>query len=372
MIARGAKTISLCLSGCILAGMANGAVPAAERPVKVAGWFGTSWNYTRGFGSFSSHADRIADASPFWFALGSDGSVTPYEPEKGNADSRSFYAVEPEVIRICREHRILLIPTIGESGGGIVRAIIQDPARRARHVRFLVRFAVEHSYNGLDLDYESLESGDRAAFTGYVTELSRALHKAGKQLSVTVAAQTEDTAGERAEDWRALGRAVDRLRIMAYDYREDSSDPGPVAPLPWFKEVLAFAVSVVPPGKIQMGVPTYGYDWERDDEAEKPSASLMTDSEIRAKYPWDAEDVSVAKARDLAARMKATVQWDSESNSPFFKYPYDGMIHYVWYEDGRCLPAKLDAVRQAGCDGIVVWHLGSEDHDFWDALGKVR
>jgi spore germination protein YaaH len=48
------------------------------------------------------------------------------------------------------------------------------------------------------------------------------------------------------------------------------------------------------------------------------------------------------------------------------------MIHYVGYEDGRCLPAKLDAVRQAGCDGIVVWHLGSEEQDFWDALGKER
>ena len=294
----------LLLAGYGIAGLVTCAASAPDRPVRVAGWFGTGWNYARGFGSFSAHAGRLAEASPFWFAPRGDGSVTPYDPEEGNPDSKSFYPIEPEVARICRERRVLLVPTIGEDGRIAVRAILHEPRLRTRHVNCLVKLAVERGYDGLDVDYESLTAGDRQAFTEFITGLALAMHKAGKLLSVTVIAQTEDTERKNPQDWRALGRAVDRLRIMAYDYRENSSDPGPVAPLPWFKEVLAYAVSVVPPRKIQMGVPTYGYDWERDDEAEKASASLMTDSEIRAKYPWDAEDVSVAKARDIAARAR--------------------------------------------------------------------
>ena len=34
-----------------------------------------------------------------------------------------------------------------------------------------------------------------------------------------------------------------------------------VAPLPQVAQVVRYAVTEIPPGKIQLGIPNYGYDW---------------------------------------------------------------------------------------------------------------
>ena len=46
---------------------------------------------------------------------------------------------------------------------------------------------------------------------------------------------------------------------MTYDY--STSKAGPISPFAWVAKVAAFAVTQVPSGKIQIGVPNYGRDW---------------------------------------------------------------------------------------------------------------
>lgn len=345
-----AKVFRLIACGALVCGAAS-AAQVGERPVKVAGWFGTTWNNTRSFASFMKHADRIGEASPFpWYCPRPNGSLMPCVPDSKEPDGKPVKAIEADLVKVFQEHKITLLPTIWEPE----RRFITEPALRRKFIASLVRLAVEKGYDGLDVDYEDFKANERGAFTTFITELGEALHKAGKLLSIAVFAKTAepgDWDGPQSQDWPGLGRVVDRLRIMTYDYKEDSSEPGPIAPLWWFKQVLDFAVTVVPREKIQMGIPTYGYNWDK---------------------PGEAEDVSVTAARALAQKVKAEIKWDKESNSPFFIYPEDDLVHQVWYEDGRCLPAKLEAVRKAGIDGIVVWHFGSEDQDFWDALGSER
>ena len=50
-------------------------------------------------------------------------------------------------------------------------------------------------------------------------------------------------------DYAAMGRVVDHIRIMAYDY-STGSDPGPMAPLAYVREVIAAAKQAVDPDGI--------------------------------------------------------------------------------------------------------------------------
>ena len=104
---------------------------------------------------------------------------------------------------------------------------------------------------------------DPAQWVAFVSALADALHAEGKLLAVTVPpmydADYDSSSGYWVYDYAAMGKSVDILRIMAYDYSVGS--PGPIAPLGWVQKVASFAATQLPPGKVQLGIPVYGRNW---------------------------------------------------------------------------------------------------------------
>ena len=113
-------------------------------------------------------------------------------------------------------------------------------------------------------DGSSTWTTTRAGWIAFVQSLSRVAARPGARCSsVTVPAGAAHLArtppATGSTPGRRSARAVDRLRVMAYDY--SPSRPGPIAPYPWVQHVVAHAVTQVAAGKIQIGVPAYGRDW---------------------------------------------------------------------------------------------------------------
>jgi spore germination protein YaaH len=48
---------------------------------------------------------------------------------------------------------------------------------------------------------------------------------------------------------------------MAYDYHRPGTSPGPVAPLAWVEANIQNTLQTVPPEKLWLGIPGYGYRW---------------------------------------------------------------------------------------------------------------
>lgn len=329
---------------------------AGARDVQVAAWLPTTWDYERSYASLVSHAALLDEVSPIWYWATADGRGVARRPEWKTADDPG--PCEEEVRRVCRERGLKLVPLISNSSSrkgfdaDLVSRIVNSEALRERHVRELVELAVTRRYDGLEVDYEGLHARDRDAFSRFVAELAAALHARGKRLALAIHPKTEEPGGEwgsAAHDYAALGRAADSIRIMAYDHHWSTGPAGPVAPLPWFREVLACAASLIPCEKLLMGVPTYGYDWT-------------------GPRTGKSQNVSARDAADLARRMGAEPDRDLLTNSPFFRYRDGGRQREVWYEDAACLAEKLKAVRQAGVAGIAVFRLGAEEEAFWEAL----
>ena len=52
-------------------------------------------------------------------------------------------------------------------------------------------------------------------------------------------------------DYAALGRAADRVRVMAYDEHNCFTGRGPVSSLPWVRQVVAYTLENIPASKVE-------------------------------------------------------------------------------------------------------------------------
>jgi spore germination protein YaaH len=286
----------------------------------------------------------LTEVSPVWFQPTETGEVV-FASEEARRSAASVDA-----------GGVSLTPSIsnfrnGHWDGELIGHIVGDPTRRAAHVQAIVELVRSGDWSGIDIDYESMPTSSRDAYSSFVADLAAALDGVPARLSVTVHAKTAEPgtwSGARAQDWRAIGAAADEVRVLAYDYASAESPPGPIAPAAWVDQVLRLATSLVPPDRIVLGLPTYGYDW--------------TAGAAGTALQW-------ADVRATADARNAPTQWDSDHSAPWLKYTDEqGRNHTVWYENAHSIAAKLDVARRHRVDRVVLWRLGGEDPDIWSTL----
>jgi spore germination protein len=114
-----------------------------------------------------------------------------------------------------------------------------------------------------------------------------------------------------------------------------------VAPLPQVSNVVRYAVSAIPPDKIIMGIPNYGYDWRLPyEQGISRAMSIGNEQAIR-----------------IAIRNNTRIEFDGEAQSPFFMYMAGGAQHIVWFEDVRSIRAKFDLADETNLFGVGYWNL---------------
>jgi spore germination protein YaaH len=261
----------------------------------------------------------------------------------------------PNVTSLVRSLGAKPLLSVTLSGGAdTADALLPTEGSRAALVNTLA--AALADYDGIDVDFEGVNPDDRDSLTRFMAQLAAAIRPTGKLVTMALSAKTTDTrtgwAG--ALDYAALAPNADLFVLMTYGYRTArSTTPGSVAPISWVASSLSFAVSQIPPSKLLLGVPLYGYDW---DTTAGPPAKLM-------HYPE-----SVA----LAAQQGAAIQHDTTQQAAYFAYTKDGHAHQVWFEDRPSLEPKLALVSQQGLAGVAAWRLGFEDPAVWQAIDGLR
>jgi spore germination protein len=107
--------------------------------------------------------------------------------------------------------------------------------------------------------------------------------------------------------------------------------------------VLDYAVSVIPAGKILMGVPNYGYDWT-----------------LPFRQGSAAQPISNQRAAALAGQARVEIFFDQTAQTPYFRYRDSaGKLHEVWFEDARSLRAKFLLADEYGLGGVSFWNLNT-------------
>jgi spore germination protein len=311
---------------------------AAETTRKVSAWI-PYWDQAHALSSFVANADLYDEALPFWYEMQSPTSITAY-----------WQAEDPTVIAGIKARGVRLVPTVANAfDGSRVTSMLSTSAKRNAHVNTLVNLVMAKGYDGIDVDYENMRATDRNHFTTFITQLGKALHAKGKVLDVAVYAKTAEPGtwdGPKSENYAALGKVVDRLQLMTYDYHWNTSAAGAIAPLSWVDQVAAFASKAVAPSKVELGMHLYGYDW----------VGSNGDSQ-----QWD-----VMESRRV--QHGATKNWDAASAESWFTYTASGSTHTVWYGDSNSVSPRLSIVDKYGLRGAAFWCLGGEDPAVWTTV----
>jgi spore germination protein len=319
----------------------SAALPAAVKRIAYVPY----WDQQRAFASLRENLDVFDEVSPFWYALDPDGRIVLADKENTTVDRAT--------VRFLQRRGIRVLPTVtnlrnGDFAPELVQRMLHDRTAVRTHVRALVALATGGGYDGIDLDYESLEAADREAYSGFLRELSGALHAKGKLLTTSVHPKVSDAGYDernQAQDFRAIGAATDEVRVMTYDYHWETSPPGAIAPAAWVEQVIAWTVTQIPPEKVILGAVLLGYDWVGEQ-------GTTVDNEM---------------ATSLAAAHHATIRRAGD-RSPWFSYTDSGRRHTVWWEDAESVAVKLRLVREYGLGGVFFWRLGGEDPAVWPLI----
>ena len=242
---------------------------------------------------------------------------------------------------------ILTLTPFGEDGkfnNNLISALVNTPESISRLTGELIFVMRQKGYAGVDVDFEYILADDRDAFTSFVAGLTSSLNEQGFQVSVALAPKT--SSGQQGllyegKDYGGLGAAANQVLLMTYEWGYTYGPPMAVAPINKVRQVVEYAVTEIPVGKINMGIPNYGYDWPLPFESGVTKATTI----------GNVEAVSIAAAHG------AVIQFDETAKSPYFRYNENNVEHEVWFEDVRSLSAKFDLVDEFNLNGVGYWQI---------------
>ncbi|MEQ1872666.1 MAG: HAD-IA family hydrolase [Ilumatobacteraceae bacterium] len=339
--------------------------------IPISGW-APYWVLADATATVAAHGAVLHEISPFWYAATGASAITI----TGNIEPAAMQAL----IDTARATGTRVIPSIVDGlGKGQMAALLANSASRAAHVQTIVELVTREGFDGIDLDYEGFAFVDdyaswettRPNWVAFVTELAAALHSRGKLLVVSVPAiyDTKRTpeSGRWVYDYAEMGKVVDRIRIMGYDY--SFAEPGPIAPLGWLRDAIRAAKKAVgDDSKLVLGIPLYGRNWVVNTVGTCPADAEGTVAILHNT----AEDL-IAKREATPvideANQEVTFTYDLELSDGFTTCTQSREVHYVDEAGAR---ARLDLAREERIGGVAFWALGFDSQETWTAVAGVE
>ncbi len=318
---------------------------------------------------------ELTHLSYFSLGMAGDGSLVTreddhLEPGYNKLQSEAFLDVAEQVQNNGGQIELVLTQFNNDD----IVSLLSSTQAHQKLIQSIDNALLAYPFSGINIDIE---------YTGEITpqlqqrmtELMKTLNQhldtkySHVQLSIDVYASSADS----SNIWQIepLAQEVDYLIIMAYDFhRRSSPQAGPVAPLfggkkYWDSDIsqnLQKFLEHVPPEKILLGVPFYGYEWQTTSG--QSQAHTFPNTGSTASFERVQELLSQAKDLNLKQ------EWNEEALSPYLSYQQDGGTYVVYFENSRSLSYKLDYVNQLNLGGIAIWALGYEgdSRELWDVI----
>lgn len=333
---------------CLLGVMGVGVAQARPLLFAYVAWWTPSLWQTQSLGQ----VDRLKFIE---FKVGADGRVADRHgwPERWSdlRAAASRHGVPLDIVFT------VLDPAVFESVFGSAAAV-------ARLQSEVLAAAAEAGVSGIHLDVELQQPASPRAVTRYRAWVAQTAARLGQMqpqrlLSVFLASSVEP----HLYDASTLA-LVDHVIVQGYDaHWVGGQRAGPVAPLrgpdalSW-EQMAGLAMRLeVPPGKLLMGFPLFGYEWPVSPCEPRGLRRGMGETTTFAPVVEAGMPQIRFNVRDRVQAHGAT--HDPQTGSAYYVVPEgEGHCRVGWFEDWWTLQAKLDWVRERQMAGVAFFPLG--------------
>jgi spore germination protein YaaH len=310
------------------------------RKLQFWGWNGSSNNDT--VRSQVNNTVGLDVVSPTYFTLAdASGTLT----DTSNKDTVAW--LKTQGVRV--------YPLINNQfDSALTTNFLANAEAQNKFIQALVSKGAALGVEGLNIDFESVAGKDRAAFTGFVKNLTAAAHSEDLKISVDLPRGSIKWNAQTAYDHEKLGETVDYVITMTYDQNwRTGPTAGSVAGMQWVEEgVKEFLSYGIPRDKLIMGIPFYVREWQIDKSGQLVDNRALLMKDLPA----------------LIKSKKATQTWDEQYGQFKVEYTEDGNTRVFWLEDEATVKARLEIAKKYDIGGVAAWRLGYDSSDLWKMM----
>ncbi|MCC8398007.1 MAG: hypothetical protein LN569_01635 [Rickettsia endosymbiont of Labidopullus appendiculatus] len=318
----------------------------------------------------TKYIDRMDIIAPQCYVL--------YEGEiSGEPDPKLIEIINNNNKNIPKNKHVKVMPLIINKGFNQedFHKFLYDPEKIKPVIAQIVKLCQDNNYYGIQFDFENISVKDRDLYTAFCRETAKALHDKGYKFSVAIVGRLYDDYYKDPnvdkyqlwgfENWsgvydqKELGEISDFVSIMAYDQHTRNTPPGPIAGLPWVKQILSVALKSISPEKLSLGIPFYSGLWLSSvDDKNVPVL-------LRRGLNYD-------EVKALISSKAIKLIWDDTNKVYHGDFVKDFVNEYLFVEEHDSLEVKLNIIKEYGLHGFSAWRVGFEDTRFYDLLDSVE
>ena len=236
-----------------------------------------------------------------------------------------------------------------------VHAFLANQNKVQELVNQIHQSALKNNWNGINLDIENVNSGDREAFSQFIINLSQELNKTSIILSIDLPPDPGEKNNQQSPfDHKIIGEYCNYVVLMGYDQHWSTDPvPGPVTSLSWLKQNLQeFIQTGISPEKIILGLPAYTRIWEQNQQG-----SIV-------KNP--AEPIQYVEG--LVEQNHRNLSWDSTLGEYYASYYVNNLQYKIWLPTVKSFNIYLNLTSQFHLGGSAVWDLNLINTSYWNQI----
>ena len=248
---------------------------------------------------------------------------------------------------------IMMVGGAGEHGGWVGAA---SDANRTRFVQNLLSTMDRLGFDGIDLDWEPVETADKPLLLA----LARQLRSTRPNVILTFPIGWLNANAGTADAWYAtLAQSLDQVNVMAYEmagaysgwvswHSSALTGEGADHPSSNASSLRMLAAAGIPKAKLGMGIGFYGMAWRNETG---PLQRIASGSDIKAS------DNYVTYAYVMRYYSDAAYRWDASAQAGYltFTSPVDGDVKFISYESPQAIAAKGKFTKDNGYGGTIIW-----------------
>lgn len=275
--------------------------------------------------------------------------ITVYNYKATETGELLYYYDDSNIIQTAKDYGTVPLMMLtsyslrGEPNPVAAENILSIYEYQEKFINNIIRVVMLKGYLGINFyfDYISIDNIEQHLI--FIRNINKNLKSRKLLFFVTLDPNAVNQLPFESVDSSMIVNYVNNISFLQFIWGINYEPPGPTNSIDEMKAFIDFATTAIPPDKITAGYSLISYNWTLPYI---PGLSY-------------ANSLSINESLSLAGSTDSTIQFDEDSQAPFFTYYFyaEQERHIVWTIDARSISALVNLIIESGLDGASFWNV---------------